>query len=255
MPQLIYSYLGFSFVLADKQKIDIFTSPSYYHMKRTLLLLLSVIAAAGACAQTITYGIKAGLNYTEFPSTVYFLLPSGALSKVPVNNKYKVGFHVGALVDIAFNSFTIQPGVLFTTKGNKVSFSTTDATGSGSSSDMETTSSTLNYIEVPVNFLYRIKMESGNIFMGAGPYLGIGLSGSGTGYSNYNGTQTKYPISIQFGNGDFKNPDIGVNGLFGYRSNTGIMASIGYGYGITNLRQTGSARNEGFSLSVGYFFR
>lgn len=222
-------------------------------MKKTLLSFLSVIITTSIYAQTISYGIKAGVNLTEFPSTVYFPSPSGTLEKVPLNEKYKVGFHAGALVDIAFETFTIQPGILFTTKGNKVSFSTTNDSESGS--NQESASTTLNYIEVPVNFLYRIKTNAGMVFMGGGPYLGIGLSGSAIEYSNVNGTQTQYPTSVQFGNGGFRNPDIGVNGLIGYCLNNGISVSGGYGYGITNLRQAGSARNEGFSLSLGYFFR
>ncbi|MCR8558758.1 hypothetical protein KXD93_13960 [Mucilaginibacter sp. BJC16-A38] len=76
-------------------------------MKKILLLAGLLIAFSGAFAQTITYGIKGGLNLTQVPvqSTTFGLSSS--------SDKYLVGFHIGGLVAIGFESFSIQPGIFF----------------------------------------------------------------------------------------------------------------------------------------------
>ena len=207
------------------------------------------MAWIGVRAQSISFGIKAGLNLTELPATA---------SGVSVTNNYLVGFHAGGLVDIKFGSFSIQPGILFTTKGGKSAYTLTEDLSGATLTATGNSTTTLNYIEVPVNFLYRMEAGDGNVFFGAGPYVGYGLSGKLVGDATAVGTTSHIDQSIKFGNsdGDVKNPDVGINGLVGYQLNNGLTVSAGYGYGLIDTSSAGAnVKNQGFSFSVGFFFQ
>jgi len=223
-------------------------------MKKSFLLSMLVISAAGLYGQTISYGIDAGLNLTKLSFTSYS--PSGFGVSVPVSNSYLAGFHAGGLVDIRFDAFSIQPGVLFSTKGGNsfASFSESFAGQTFTASGKVKT--TLNYVEAPLNFIYRLDAGDGNIFIGAGPYLGIGISGKSVTNSNINGTPSTASQDLKFGSGpdDIKNPDFGINGLIGYQLNFGLTISAGYGLGlVTSSGTNGSGKNQGYSFSLAYF--
>jgi len=213
-------------------------------MKKLILLtLLFVAGAATTFAQTVSFGVKAGLN----------------ISKWQISNQTQslatdgiTGFHAGGIVDIKFGSFSVQPGVLFTTKGS--------AENVTQPSGYMHLRERLNYIEIPVNLLYRVTAGKGNVFFGGGPYVAFGLSGKGTGDSNFNGQQAHVTQDYKFGSGDgeLKSPEIGINALVGYQLNMGLMISAGYGWGLTNMAHSdgeGKLKNKGLEFSLGYFFK
>src|ERR1700712_6043144 len=135
-------------------------------MKKLLLLSIVLIGATGAFAQTITFSVKAGVNFSEV---------SASVENITASSKSLTGFHVGGVIDIGYKSFSIQPGILFTTKGG----SSSDVIDDGSQTTGASASKvTLNYLEIPINFLYRAPAGKGSVFIGGGPYVGIGLSGS-----------------------------------------------------------------------------
>ncbi len=223
-------------------------------MKKSFLLLVLVIAAASLYGQTISYGIDAGLNLTKLSVASYS--PAGFGISIPVSNSYLAGFHAGGLVDIRFGSFSIQPGVLFSTKGGNSSFSFSDVIFNQTFNASGKIKTTLDYIEAPLNFIYRLDAGDGNIFIGAGPYLGIGISGKSVANSITNGTPSTTTQDLKFGSGpnDIKNPDFGVNGLIGYQLNFGLSISAGYGLGLVSSSGTNrSGKNQGFSFSLAYF--
>ena len=125
-------------------------------MKKLFLLSIVLIGATGAFAQTITYGIKAGLNFSEI---------SASVDNITASSNNLTGFHVGGVIDIGYKSFSIQPGILYTTKGG----SSTDVVDDGSQTTGASASKvTLNYLEIPINFLYRSPAGKGNVFIGGG---------------------------------------------------------------------------------------
>lgn len=191
-------------------------------------------------AQSINVGIKAGVNFSKLAAS------SGGLT---LTSSSTTGFHVGAVVDLGFDNWSLQPGLLYSTKGGTY----------GSAADGGTAKLTLNYVEVPVNLLYNIPLVVGKVFIGGGPYFGYGISGKGTTTGAFtstgSGTETQN-LTFGSGPGDTKNPDYGVNFIGGFRFNTGLSFSVGYGLGLGNLSNDSSAtiKNNVVSVSVGYFF-
>ena len=203
-------------------------------MKKTLLLLALIVASTATFAQTTSFGIKAGLNSSKLTVSA----TGGSISTESL-----VGFHVGGVVDIGFETFSIQPGLLFSTKGGK------------SSSEDGTDKVTLNYLEVPVNFLYKVPAGDGKVFFGAGPYLGYGLSGKS---KSSDGTST----DVTFGSttDDVKNPDFGFNFLAGYQFSQGFALNVNYGLGLANLSNDDAGvnlktKNQVLSFSLTYFIK
>jgi len=216
-------------------------------MKKLLLLTIALIGAASTYAQTISYGVKAGVNFSTFSATVSNLTGTSASL---------TGFHVGGVVDLKFNkSFSIQPGILYSTKGGS---STTAGDGS---QDVALSASkvTFNYLEIPVNFLYHAPVRKGSVFIGGGPYVGFGLSGSAPLTTDENGQPTNRTESVHFGSGvdEIHNPDFGFNFIGGYQFTSKVTLSVQYGLGIQNLSNDPVVRihNQALGFSLGYFFK
>jgi hypothetical protein len=195
-------------------------------MKKVLIVASLIGLTSFSFAQSVSFGIKAGVNFPTLS------VSDGSAS---ATSSSSTGFHAGAIADIGLGQFSLQPGILFTTKG-----------GSSGSSSFGSSDLKLNYLEIPVNLLYNISVpKAGKVFLGGGPYFAYGLSGN-------NGTK--------FGSGanDIKNPDFGINILGGFRFTNGLFLSGGYGFGLGNLNNDSSAgltiKNKGASISLGYFF-
>ena len=216
-------------------------------MKKNLLIAGFLIFSISTFAQTLSYGIKAGVNFSEITSS-----GSGA----SVSSQNLTGFHAGVIVDLGLGAFSLQPGLFYTTKGGKNTATETEFgfTGTGSSK------TTLNYLELPVNLLYKIPAIDGKIFLGAGPYIGYGLSGRLTGTVNIPGVPaTNIDQKITFGNddGDIKNPDYGANFLLGYEFDQGLLVSANYQLGLASSPYSdfGKVKSRVLSISVGYLFK
>jgi len=207
-------------------------------MKKTILLAALFVATITAFAQTTTtFGIKAGVNFSKLTYS------GGGFS---VSSQSLTGFHIGGVVDVGINdNFSFQPGLLFSTKGGK------------SESDGDAGKTTLNYLEVPINFIYKVPAGDGKVFFGAGPYIGYGLSGKDT--ETIDGTKTSSDVNFGSTEDDVKNPDFGVNFLAGYELKQGLTINVGYGLGLANLANggtdVGKIKNQLFSVSLGYFFK
>jgi hypothetical protein len=154
-------------------------------------------------------------------------------------------------MDIGYKTFSIQPGILFTTTGGQGKTYLID--GDGAIGDYVVNKIVLDYIEIPINFLFKIKTSSGYFFIGGGPYVGIGISGK-ISYA----TNKSYGTSdnLLFGSDypDIKIPDFGINVLEGYQLHSGFAISAGYSFGLRDVYNTGADnKNMGFDFSVDYF--
>ncbi|WP_426671371.1 porin family protein [Mucilaginibacter sp. McL0603] len=209
-------------------------------MKKIPLTLCLFLATITICfAQSLNFGIKAGLNLST-----QSINPSGT-----ADTKNLTGFHAGIIVDIGLKNFSIQPGLFFTTKGEVTPQNLLLLTGvdHGTYNAKEV----LNYIEVPVNFLYNIKdAPKVKIYFGGGPYLAYGISGHGTTW----GSMPTY--TVHFDTYGYKNPDYGVNFVAGIELSKKILIDANYGLGLGNLsREEGlTIRNRVIGISVGYLF-
>jgi hypothetical protein len=140
-------------------------------MKKIYLILILTSLTTFTFAQTVKYGIKAGLN----------------LSNQYIDNGYSAGdgknltgFNAGMIADIDFTKFFIEPGLFYSGKGEELTVIMPGANPKGPI--VYNGSKRLNYIELPVNVLYKVRLfPGGNIHMGAGLYIGYGVSVNGIG--------------------------------------------------------------------------
>ena len=190
--------------------------------------LLTSFTATSIAQSPASFGLRAGVNFQNLNGKNF---TGGNL-----NNKLKVGFNVGVTADVpvAAPEYFVQTGLLFTTKGAKVE------PGTGPANKVN-----LNYLEVPITFLYKPVVGEGRLLLGVGPYLGFGIGGS-----------------ADYGDIDFKNDlkrfDAGGNVLFGYQFTPNVSAQLNAQLGLLNIQKhtTGdeTLKNTGFGVSLGYHF-
>lgn len=238
-------------------------------MKRKLVILVcALVAAIGVNAQSVSFGVRAGLNVAnaggDFKDNEYF--------GEDYDFKSKIGFHVGVIADIELSqSFYLQPGLYFSTKGLKVEDKENDADYS------EKMNYNLNYLELPILASYRFNI-SDNIkwHINAGPYFALGVGGKMKVTATEDGktTEEKYDA---FGTEDENDEHI-KGGLkrfdAGLSFGTGISISkiyigVKYDLGLANIADKKSemwggwgdngdknlkVRNRNFAISVGYTF-
>ncbi|WP_127126647.1 porin family protein [Pseudoflavitalea rhizosphaerae] len=215
-------------------------------MKRKFLALSAVLAltAGAVSAQSkTTFGVRAGANFTN--------LNGKDEEDNKLENKMKVGFHVGVNAEIPLaDEFYLQPGVLFSTKGAKLD-------GEG---DVKMN---LGYIEVPVNFLYKADLGEGKLLLGVGPYVGIGITGKVKGDGGEADIKFTNDAKMEdMGKVPLKRIDAGGNLLFGYEFANKFSVQLNAQLGMLNLvpkfegekPENEKIKNTGFGVSVGYRF-
>jgi outer membrane protein with beta-barrel domain len=209
-------------------------------MKKLLFTFALVAFATIAFAQGLNFGIKGGANFS-------------ILNYDPHTNTFQPGFNAGAVLDIGLHDWSIQPGVFYTTKGEEINNLAVLINGDPAGSTAQHIK--LNYIQVPVNFLYHIHAGPALAFyVGGGPYFAYGINGTiaegeVSNSVNFNSKPDAYSFIT------FKNPDIGIGLLAGVLFAKKFSADIGYDYGLTHISNEGPIENRVIHLSVGYFFR
>ena len=121
---------------------------------RTVLIAVALLigVSAGAQDKPLAFGVKAGMNLSNF---------SGDLDM-----DAKVGFNAGVTVDYGFTpDLFFMTGLEFTTKGAKAS----------DDFDMKLN---LSYIQLPIHVGYKLNVaENTRINLHAGPYLAYAVEG------------------------------------------------------------------------------
>jgi Outer membrane protein beta-barrel domain len=221
-------------------------------MKKVFLFAAFAVTAVATQAQ-VKFGAHAGINAASFTSK----FKSGTQT-VTEKSKSKAGFTIGAVAEISITDAVVfRPELNFTQKGGKVKETVSGVTD-------ESTLST-NYLELPLNVIYKFEAGAGNVFVGAGPSIGFGLSGkakfkeSGTGIPTVEGSQ-----SVKFdgkdnandGKAHLKSLDFGANFLAGYQMSNNIFFKASYSLGLSNIDpdKDNTTKNKGFGFTVGYMF-
>jgi hypothetical protein len=222
-----------------KTKVIAFTSA---------LLLGAVIsnAQSGTSTATVgktTFGIRAGVNFQNINGDDY--------DGDKLDFKLKTGFHVGVNAEIPIApEFYIQPGLLFSTKGAKVD-------------DDADTKINISYLEIPVNFLYKPMLGTGNLLLGFGPYAAFGIGGKVK--SDDGDVDIKFDSDVDpdelDGEVPLKRFDFGANFLAGYEFSNKVSVQLNAQLGLVKINPKFNGedtdakyKNTGFGVSVGYRF-
>src|SRR5690606_22067268 len=197
--------------------VMIFNDLNFYIMKKILLSLgAAILFVAGAQAQT-GYGLKAGVNLGKF---------SNVAENMQDYQKNNVSFYLTGFADLPVApQFSIQPGISLQGKGAKYEGTDADLDVSGS------VSTNLMSIEIPVNAVYYIPAGTGNVFLGAGPYVGFNVSGQNKVEGTWGDFAGSGEGDIEFGSGDgeMKRVEAGANFMAGYKMSNGFLINAGYG--------------------------
>jgi Outer membrane protein beta-barrel domain len=194
-------------------------------------LYLSMLVCVAVCAKgqdnKLKLGLRAGVGSAnqKFNSAFYTGTSPGALS-------YCLGL-VATLPAIAEGNIVIQPQLLYVSKGSGAS------SGSGS---ITLDATQINYIEVPINLLYK---ASEKLMFGAGPYFGYALNGKvGQNASTFND------------NDHLKKTDFGYNltGQLNFTAKIGIAANFSKSLSSITSVSAASNYNSVKSLSLIYMF-
>jgi hypothetical protein len=203
-----------------------------------LILVLSTSFAIAQEKTKMSVGILGGLNFQNLNGK----LSSGDKLK----NDMLLGFHAGVNVQIPIApEFYFQPGLMFSQKGAKNTYTIMGAEF--------TDQIKINYIEMPLNLVYKGAIGNGFVMLGFGPYLAYGISGK----------QIFEGKSITFERGaDYNAFDAGANIFAGYEMSSGLFLQLDTQFGMLNINpkdknttnDQSTAKNTGFGLSLGYRF-
>ncbi len=207
-------------------------------MKKIFLLATIVAFCSQAQSQNARFGFTAGLSIANMHSKV-----DGESD----NGKSKTGILAGVLVDVPISSqFSFQPGLQLVQKGTK------DQQTSGGVT--EKVKLNINYVELPLNFLYNAKSNTGNFFIGGGPSIGFGISGKW----KYDAPGTSLKQDVKFGSSDdadFKRMEIGANFTTGLCFPNGLFIAANYNMGLSNLfpggTSDGTLKSHYFGIRLG----
>ena len=216
-------------------------------MKKVLLMATFAIASVAGFSQA-RFGAQIGANFASQKISgdldIYSFTGTGSA---------KMAVIIGGFAQIPLSgSFNFRPELNYIQKHSKF-----DLIG--------TSCFTLNYLEIPLNFTYSLNAGSGNVFFGAGPSIGFGMSGKVKDiYPGVPETSTnikfdgKTYVSLPDTDEDyhFKGLDFGLGFMGGYQLSNGLSFNLGYTIGLSNIdpNSGSSFKNNGFAIKVGYMF-
>ncbi len=225
-------------------------------MKTKLISIAMILMLSGSLAMAqgyekakTSFGIIGGINFQN--------LTGKAASGDKLTNDMIIGYHAGVNIQIPLApQFYFQPGLLFSAKGAKNSYSSITST------------TKLSYIEMPLNLVYKAMLGNGYFMLGFGPYIGYGIGGKVT----TKGGDLELETDVEFKNvveaGDpllttyYKAFDVGGNIFAGYQMANGIFGQFNTQLGLVAINpedkrianDDSSVKNTGFGVSVGFRF-
>jgi hypothetical protein len=193
------------------------------------LIFICILSALLVTANSQTFGIKAGVSLSKAQWEY-------AGEKVSTSNL--IGFQAGIIGEFPISdALFVNSGLLFSQKGTTVTLLDIDI------------KMPINYLEIPINLSYKFDAGGVSLFVQAGPYFGVGLSGK------MKSGDAKEKIEFGSGDAQLKRMDIGVNVGAGVEIDI-IQLGINYGLGITGLSNDPeeTLKNRTLSFSVAVLF-
>jgi len=213
------------------------------------ILALSVTFASAQDSPKTSFAIIGGANLQNMTGKAY--------NGDKLNNDMLLGYHIGfnAQIPIA-QQFYFQPGLLYSTKGSKTK------------SELSNSTTSINYLEMPLNIVYKAACSNGSFMVGVGPYVAYGLKGKvkttgdavtvETNIEFKNTIELTDPLDVPF----YKGFDAGANAFAGYEMANGVFCQLNMQLGLLKINSEyseypddkTSVKNTGFGLSTGYRF-
>jgi OmpA-OmpF porin, OOP family len=177
-----------------------------------------------------------------------------------LKNNYsgRVGFHFGFIADLPLNPashFSFQPGVIYYNKGRKFaqSFDTTTSVITS-----KTSSQYVNYIDIPLNLVYKFGKKA-KFIIGGGPYGSFFYTGreasKTTTLTGATETENK-DLPVGKNAGQYRILNYGVNGLAGFESGR-FFVTANYSLGLNDFYEsttyTGTFRHQVIGGTIGIF--
>ncbi|MES2647593.1 MAG: porin family protein [Bacteroidota bacterium] len=206
-------------------------------MKTMLFSFICLVALTTHSKAQTSFGIQGGAT---FANQKY----SGEGFDLNLDTKVGLSFGLVGVMPISKN-FAFRPELNFTQKGAK-----------SSSDDGMDGSINLNYIELPLNFVYRMNNDNCGLFIGAGPSVAFGISGKSK-------SDEYEDEKVKFGNGDdadLKALDLGGNIIAGFQFKNGVFLSANYNLGLNNFIPGEDiddikGTNNYFGFKIGFMFK
>ncbi len=230
-------------------------------MKKLFLLTLAVLSSSFILAQDISFGAKVGVNYGGTMTTDK---DYNALFKAAIRP------NIGVFAEMEMSdAFALQAGLDyfgsgFQGKGEYVKYNEVETKNE--------VKGNLAYLQIPVLAKYYV---TESLSIEVGPYVGFLLSAKQDGnvYINHPLAGNDYLVA-SFDNKDVKedynSTDFGLKMGLGYKLENGLMFSLGYNLGLSDIQKaeegevSGSdgkigtdsyqVKNQFFQLGVGYKF-
>jgi hypothetical protein len=202
-------------------------------MKKILSTMAVIVVATQATVaqQTTTFGITAGAvtSYSSFEDDMW------------QNFDSKIGLTFGILSNIPVSkSLSFQPAIHYVQKGFRVA----------GEFAYEATKK-LNYLELPLNFVYNTQGKNGHFFIGAGPSIAYGIA------AKLKMVDSEEKLHFGSEENDVAKPlEIGANILMGYQFANGFNIAANYNSGLNNIsvHESTEEHNYYFGLRIGYMF-
>ena len=214
---------------------------------RTLLLASLLLLSTASYAQ-LGIAPEAGIGASNMR-----FIPDNAYTTSAENSQ--LSWRVGAIIDAPFTSHTyFQTGLYYSRKGQNrnYSFHVSDSTN-----DHEDRTLTLNYIDMPLNIVFKTSEQGkGRLCIGAGAMLSYLVSGNVTGTSTGKYNDTAYSHTVSGTASDvLRKFDIGASFFGAYEFPTGLYVKAYYISGVKDLGVTTEViKNRMWGIGVGYMF-
>jgi hypothetical protein len=207
-------------------------------MKKVLLSVAALMIASITFGQT-KFGILAGPNFSS--ATVKNAIPGSGKE----TGDLVVGVRAGVTVDLPLaEEFYIGTGLLYAGKGSK-------------DKDNNNLKTTLSYLQLPINFVFKPEVGNGWLNLGAGPYVAYGIGGKHKGTIGNVSTELD-PYDDESTIAKLKRFDAGLGIVAGYEMKQGLYFGLNADLGLVNAYDNTdndrSWKNTSFGVSLGYKF-
>lgn len=221
-------------------------------MKFFTFLSTAVFFVVSSSQAQVSMGIRGGYVNTGLATSQNSTAPGTS----PLDN-----WQAGAYLNIPlFERGYLQAGAGYIVKGAGLDYTVLhpDLFASGP------TSLKLQYLELPVNMVYKLPVSFGKLLVGAGPYAAYCLRGhynvaafdgtklvqSGSQQLNFNRSPNIFGTNI-----NLQRWDAGLNFIAGIEFNCLFTLTAHYGYGLIDLdKSSGDLKNRYWGVSLGFLF-